>query len=755
MRTPIEDVGIYESTSSILSLFAPGQQPAINNQPHNLALWGWGTVLSELHYQYRYIPEWKFTSSVLNTLKVLIIPNSEVFDPSDVPTLTTWVNNGGALIVTGDSGNRLGEEGNFAISSTLTLSSLTGVSSMTGAPATQTEYVGKGYVRFISSNYGLSYWNDSASDRTTLYNTISTEMSNAFAAVAQEPAVVSSNAARTTGLTLYGDPAWGRLLLDVNNLNITLQGTTAATVTPTSTTNVTVYKPSWWNQYGDKGLVAYAVSQDGAVTLPAPTVYSNYINLTIPPLTFYTSIILSPVMSMGTAKTVPDGGGALIGSEVVTAVFSNYFYVEEPTRTKGIQVQWTGTPVSVGQVVTVAGTMTTTADGERAIVASSVESSGTGSINPLDMSGRNVGGVNLTTNGTVSQMGVNQGVGPNNVGILVRVSGNVSGDGSGYCVVDDGDLINDASGAQGVRVLLQGLTDPGFGTFVTVTGISSLKTINGVTYRCILPRTQADLQVTSRGTLVGEWNFAAANPLNNQAPGYNWSTMAVTSGVVSSGTLLLRRYSAGGWKQGYATTMLQSDLGPSGYFTEMTQVAWLYWPNFSSTQVGRIMGIFKFNTSSYNAANAVAGLGLSYGGSSAKWQGYDGWEFFSGGAVQSASQNLSFAPTSDPPTTGYIKIAQVLKNVGGGSYQLTMYWDTGSGAVQLGNSVTVPASQVSSFGQYNTNDLVNASGGLRYDGFGIMDLSTTVPASMGSIYFQEVRLYAGALGLGEINALAP
>ena len=50
---------------------------------------------------------------------------------------------------------------------------------------------------------------------------------------------------------------------------------------------------------------------------------------------------------------------------------------------------------------------------------------------------------------------------------------------------------------------------------------------------------------------------------------------------------------------------------------------------------------------------------------------------------------------------------------------------------------------------------MNASAGKRYDGFGLMDLTSTVPASMGSIYFEEVRLYAGAMGMGEINALAP
>ncbi len=550
-----------------------------------------------------------------------------------------------------------------------------------------------------------------------------------------------------------------KLFLDVNNENVSIAGDySSATVTPTPSINVTIYKPSWWNTYGDKGLVAYAFSPDATVTLPAPTVYSDHINVTVPPTNYYTCVVLTPAITTGTAKTIADNGAVLLNSEIVSAVYSGFFYVEDANRTKGMRVTWTGSTVQAGDAVSIAGTMSTTADGERNITASSVEDYGTyggGNITALNMTGGALGGVDLKTNGVVSQMGVTQGVGPNNVGLLVKISGNVSGDGSGYCVLDDGDLINDASGAQGVRVLLNGLTDPGYGTFVTVTGVSTLTTVNGVTYRCIMPRTQADLQVTSRGTLIGDWNFAAASPLTNQAPGYNWSTMTVTGGAVSNGTLLLRRYSAGGWVQGSATAMLQSDLGPSGYFKEMTQVAWVWWPNFSSTHNGRIMGLFKFNTSNYSAANALAGVALTYSGSSTKWQSYDAWEYLSGSSVESSNQYFSFAPTSDPPTTGYVKIAQVLKDVGAGSYQATMYWDTGSGLVQLGNSATIPESQVSSFGQYNTNDLVNAPAGKRYDGFGLMDLTSTVPTSMGSIYFEEVRLYAGAMGMGEINALVP
>ena len=46
-------------------------------------------------------------------LKLLIIPNSEVFDPSDVPVLKDWIAHGGKLIITGNSGMRAGEKGNF------------------------------------------------------------------------------------------------------------------------------------------------------------------------------------------------------------------------------------------------------------------------------------------------------------------------------------------------------------------------------------------------------------------------------------------------------------------------------------------------------------------------------------------------------------------------------------------------------------------------------------------------------------------
>ena len=153
-----------------------------------------------MQYQYRIIPEWKLTSATLVLSKVLIIPNSSVFNASDVTTLTTWVDGGGILIVTGDTGSHQGESGNFASNSTLALSSLTGVTSMTGAPTTKAQKIGSGYVKFINSNYGLTFWNDTT---TTLRNGIlnqdfGTEMSGDLSAIGQH-VTLTSNAPSTAG----------------------------------------------------------------------------------------------------------------------------------------------------------------------------------------------------------------------------------------------------------------------------------------------------------------------------------------------------------------------------------------------------------------------------------------------------------------------------------------------------------------------------------------------------------------------------
>ncbi|MHB9038408.1 MAG: hypothetical protein ACYC64_17290 [Armatimonadota bacterium] len=754
-RVPVEDIGIYCSTSSLLSKCTPGGALLYNvDDPHMHALWGWGTALNELHYQFRMIPEWKLTQNVLRTLKVLIIPNSTVFDSADAAMLDNWVrNDGGLLIVTGDSGSRLGEGHNFEMSGSLTLASLTGVSNYSTAPSSNTQVLGNGRVRYLKSNIGQTFYDATASGRASQLATFSSEMSSILSQSGQHACLLSVNAPASAGITLYQDPVARRIFVDVNNMNVNIAADgLSASVTPTPQINVTVYKPSWWNAYGNE-LVACAISPTGTVSLPTPTTYSDRIDVTIPSTTYYTSVILSPALPISGAKKISDGNAALLDGQIVSAVFDDCFYVEKPDRTSGLRVAYSGDAVSAGSVVSVAGIMTTTSDGERFLNASDVVGHGQGSVTPLGMTVCSLGGGDLvyTSNGSpaIAQIGVDEGHGLNNIGLLVKICGTVTGVGDGFFCISDGSDVIDASGFAGARVLAGGLGMPDPGTFVCVTGISTLRLINGNYCRCIRPRSQSDILRNEKYTPIGQWDFEGVSPLANKSQACTWDTLTLngTGAEVSGGKLVLPRYLSGSWKQCSATTMLKTDLGSSGYFKDLTIVAWVDWPGFDANYYGRIAGLFKFSTSSYNLYNLTAAQSILYGGySGQKWRSYRTWET----GYEYVDPGAS---TAVPPADRTFKIAQVLKQRTDGNSDLTMYWDTGSGLVQLGSSKTVLAANVESFGQFGTNCISGHATGLRYDGFGIMDSMTRVPSTAGSICIEEIRLYGAALTSDEISEL--
>jgi hypothetical protein len=103
--------------------------------------------------------------------------------------------------------------------------------------------------------------------------------------------------------------------------------------------------------------------------------------------------------------------------------------------------------------------------GERYIDAGVVTTSGTGTIAPLGMTNKTLGGCSLGTVSGHLQPGVINGIGPNNIGLLVKTTGAVGtvNAAEGWFNIDDG---------SGVGVTVYGSVPSG-STYVVVTGISS------------------------------------------------------------------------------------------------------------------------------------------------------------------------------------------------------------------------------------------------------------------------------------------
>ncbi|MEN6521291.1 MAG: hypothetical protein ABFD46_09105 [Armatimonadota bacterium] len=168
-----------------------------------------------------------------------------------------------------------------------------------------------------------------------------------------------------------------------------------------------------------------------------------------------------------------------VGGQVVTAAYDGYFYIEASDRSAGIRVDRPAHGLSAGQMVNVVGKTLTNDDSERYIAAVAVGKTGLGSVGPFGMSNKSVGGTDLLSDGNVVQCGVLDGLGPNNIGMLIKVWGTVTQkDPSGsYVYIDDGSGLLDGSYTDsaaniGVRVAMDG---SGYkeGDFLIITGVSS------------------------------------------------------------------------------------------------------------------------------------------------------------------------------------------------------------------------------------------------------------------------------------------
>jgi len=266
-------------------------------------------------------------------------------------------------------------------------------------------------------------------------------------------------------------------------------------------------------------------------------------------------------------------------------------------------------------------------------------------------------------------------------------------------------------------------------------------------------------------SLVGQWTFdgnGGTGALENKAPGISWSTITLLgdgAAVTDDGKLVLARYLYGQWRQSSAFTMLKTDLGPDGYFKEMTQVIWIKWPGFDTTAIwAGLAGMVKVTTEVYDPTNQT----FTKAGQRIVMKATDNWNWGSH-RVYEKSDNTAATQWaknggSDPPTDRYIKIAQVVRIYDSTKYAQAMYWDIGDGLAMIGTENTgLWNAYVMPFGQCGTPCIpYPANPGLRYDAFAFMDFSwAPIVQSAGEILFEEARVYAGAMTADEIAALQP
>lgn len=212
--------------------------------------------------------------------------------------------------------------------------------------------------------------------------------------------------------------------------------------------------------------------------------------------------------SIDQAKLLPDGGDVALGgddSPVVTAQFPGAFYVEQLDRSSGIRIAWSDSVVP-GDLVNVHGTMGTTADFERQVLATSVTSVGRVSADPLGIVGAAIGGSGLAYNPTTGagQRGTKawqlvkidgdgyewrfmDSVGANNIGLLVKTWGKVTAVGTDFFYLDDGSGYYDTDPAvRGVKVVVpSGTSVPAKDSLLSVTAISSCYASDGNVYRLL------------------------------------------------------------------------------------------------------------------------------------------------------------------------------------------------------------------------------------------------------------------------------
>ena len=199
------------------------------------------------------------------------------------------------------------------------------------------------------------------------------------------------------------------------------------------------------------------------------------------------------------AKMLANNTPLTLTAGIVSARFTDFLYVQCEDKPIAIRVNKSAHGLNEGEHVGVKGTvLTDPISSEKYISALWAKSNGIGVVDPIAMSNAAIGGVNWNYSDSTGagQRGIAGGLGPNNMGVLVRIWGRVTSRdtaNSAYFYIDDGSYIADGTltGSEnniGVRVSANP-TSYARDSFVIVTGVvSCFKDTNGNVRRMILPK---------------------------------------------------------------------------------------------------------------------------------------------------------------------------------------------------------------------------------------------------------------------------
>ncbi|MDO8684256.1 MAG: hypothetical protein Q7N50_12320, partial [Armatimonadota bacterium] len=206
------------------------------------------------------------------------------------------------------------------------------------------------------------------------------------------------------------------------------------------------------------------------------------------------------------AKMSANTGNVTLTAGKVSALFTNSFYVQSTTDPIGIRVDKTAHGLTLGQTAWAKGTAETdAATGEKYLSAAWAQGSGTGSVSPLALGNTSLGGVDWSYDSVskAGQAGVLGGLGPNNIGLLVRVWGKVTqreNVTNTYFYIDDGAGLKDGTQTLlvdnvGIRVKASPVSHE-TGEYVVITGLSScFKDGSGNIIRQVTPITGGILEL--------------------------------------------------------------------------------------------------------------------------------------------------------------------------------------------------------------------------------------------------------------------